>query len=383
MFKILQEKNVRMMTWLASENRGLAKDCLDGFDLKALFELCREHELCGVVASHIIADGIEGLPDYWLEEYRRENERLTFLKEKTLKICAVMREAGIPMVILKNGGIMTDIVADAAACPMEDIDSFVRKNDFLRAHQILIDNGFVFRFRSEYEREELESAFADGSTEYYIDMPDGGQMWFELSWRAVAGRWIRPDKEPTCDELFERFYYSNGTDVGILSPEDNLLQVCVHTAKHSYVRSPGLRLHLDVDRIVSNKQIDWQVFLDRVEKAHLKTAVYYSLLIPKNLFSTPVPDEVLNRLKPKRAKARRIEKLLKKSGLMHPVGRKFSKLEFLRFQTSLYDSVGDMIRVIYPSYSWYKQRYGIKCALALPYYIALRALDLVGIRKKK
>ena len=78
MFKILQDKNVRMMTWLAAENRSLTKDCLDGFDLMELFELCREHELGGVVASHIIDDGIAKLPDYWLDEYRRETERLAF-----------------------------------------------------------------------------------------------------------------------------------------------------------------------------------------------------------------------------------------------------------------------------------------------------------------
>ena len=287
------------------------------------------------------------------------------------------------MIILKNGGIMTDIVSDAAACPMEDIDSLVRKSDFLQAHGILINNGFNFKFRSEFEKEILDGAFADGSTEYYILMPDGEKMWFELSWRAVAGRWIRPDKEPPTDALFERCYFSDGTDVGILSPEDNLLQVCIHTAKHSYVRSPGLRLHLDVDRIVSNKQIDWDIFIERVEQTHVKTSTYYSLMIPKVLFGTNVPDAVLNRLKPRKSKAKKIEKLLGRAGLLHPAGRKFSKFSFLRFQTSLYDSVKDMLRVLYPSYGWYKTRYGIKNAIALPYYIILRGLDLVGIRKKK
>ena len=117
-----------------------------------------------------------------------------------------MLESGIPMVILTNGGIIADIVNDAAACPMEDIDSLVRKEDFYQAHEILVKNGFVFKFRSEYEKEELEQAYLDGSTEYYIPMPNGGDMWFELSWRAIAGRWIRPDKEPDTKELFDSIY---------------------------------------------------------------------------------------------------------------------------------------------------------------------------------
>lgn len=383
MFDFLSDKTASLMIRLSAENREVSREELASADMRALYELCLEHELHGVVASHILNDGIAALPDYWLRAYEKDQDRLEFLRTKSAEICSIMRENGIPMVILKNGGIMTDIVSDAAACPMEDIDSLVRKEDFFKAHDILVKNGFIFKFRSDFEKEILAEAFADGSTEYYIVMPDGEKMWFELSWRAVAGRWIRPDKEPPTDELFSRSYFSEGTDVGILNAEDNLLQVCIHTAKHSYVRSPGLRLHLDVDRIVSNKQIDWDIFIERVKKTRVKTSTYYSLLIPKVLFGTNIPNNVLERLKPRKCKAKRIEKLLKKAGLLHPVGRKFSKFEFLRFQTSLYDSVGDMIRVIYPSYSWYKQRYGIKCALALPYYIALRALDLVGIRKKK
>ncbi|MFR3754391.1 MAG: nucleotidyltransferase family protein [Enterocloster sp.] len=143
--------------------------------------------------------------------------------------------------------------------------------------RFFLDNGFEFKFRSEFEKENLQEAFLDGSTEYFMPMPDGGNMWFELSHRAIAGRWIRPDKEPDTDELFRRFYYADNTDIGILSPEDNLLQVCIHTAKHSYVRSPGLRLHLDVERIVRHKQIDWKIFLERVEQAHVTTSTYYSL----------------------------------------------------------------------------------------------------------
>ena len=46
----------------------------------------------------------------------------------------------------------------------------------------------------------------------------------------------------------------------ILSPEDNLLQVALHTAKHSYVRAPGFRLHSDVDRIVCFQEINWNIF---------------------------------------------------------------------------------------------------------------------------
>ncbi len=385
MFSILNDEYVSAMLGLVKEggNYDPYREILAGLDMEKLFALCAEHELDGIVASRILQHNIAELPEYWLEKYSAENARLSFLKQKAADICAIMAENGIKMVILKNGGIMADIIADAAACPMEDIDSFVRKEDFMKAHSLLIENGFVFKFRSEFEFEELENAFRDGSTEYYIEMPNDEKMWFELSWRAVAGRWIRLDKEPDTNALIDAAYYAPGTSVGILSPEDNLLQVCIHTAKHSYVRAPGLRLHTDVDRIVTYKQINWDLFVEKAKAAHVKTAVYFSLLIPSVLFGTKIPRSVFRQLNPGKAKVNRITKLLTKAGLLHPKKPKFSKLQFLNFQLSLYDSFSDMLTVLYPKNGYLHELYQYKSPLLTPYYVFMRGLDLIGIRKKK
>ena len=384
MFDILKDELVGLMIRLSGEYRdGIPAVRLSQSNMKIFYNLCKEHELEGVVASLILEDGLCELPEYWKEDYLKEKERIEYFKTKTEQICTEMKKNGIPMIILKNGGIMTDIISDTAACPMEDIDSFIQKDNFLKAHEILLDNGFEFKFRSEFEKENLQEAFLDGSTEYFMPMPDGGNMWFELSHRAIAGRWIRPDKEPDTDELFRRFYYADNTDIGILSPEDNLLQVCIHTAKHSYVRSPGLRLHLDVERIVRHKQIDWKIFLERVEQAHVTTSTYYSLLIPSVLFHTPIPEDVLLALMPPKGKRKRIEHLLAHAGLLHPQSAKFTKVQFLFFQTSLYDSIGDVWKVIFPSTQWYRERYAMKSIVQLPYMIMIRVLDLIGIRKRK
>lgn len=385
MFEFTKDKNVRLMLDMSKERHteeeiNSIKERFLQIDKKELFDICHEHELDGVVGSFAINHEME-LPEYWVDEYGRQKEHLSFLKEKAKEICQIMDEHGIPMVVLKNGGIMMDMIEDTAKCPMEDIDSLIKKKDFYKAHDILVKNGFTFKFRSEYEFEKLDAAYRDGSTEYYIVTPKGEKMWFELAWRAVAGRWIRPDLEPDTDEFMDNSYCADGTRVHVLSPEDNLLQVCIHTAKHSYVRAPGLRLHLDVERIVSHKEINWELFLEKVRKTHVYTSTYFSLYIPSVIFGTPVPQWVLDELKPKNAK--KIENQLKKAGLLHPMERKFSKIEFLNFQTSLYDSVGDMFKVLYPGKEKMYEMYNYKNPLMTPYYILMRGLDLVGIRKKK
>lgn len=386
MFADLKKSLVQLMLNLSRENpvdHEDTKKMLEQTDMSALFSLCCEHELEGVVASHILSLQLCNLPDYWMETYQKEKERLSFLHRKAIETCDLMYRNDISMCVLKNGGIMSDMIEDEAACPMEDIDSLVRKSDFKRAHEILINNGFVFKFRSEYETEKLEQAYRDGSTEYYFPMPDGEKMWFELAWRAVAGRWIRQDLEPDTDELMDRAYFAPHSHISILSPEDNLLQVCIHTAKHSYVRAPGVRLHLDVERILAHKDIDWQAFVKKVEQFHVKTAVYFSLHLAKMLFFSPVPEEVLSQLRPSPAKEERILSLLDQVGVLYPKKTKFSKWQFLRFQTSLYDSKWDMLRVWYPKDNRLHDIYGYRSPLKTPYYLIVRGLDLVGIRKKK
>lgn len=349
-------------------------------DQENLYTVCHEHELDGVAGACALSLGLS-LPEAWLVEYQRQKSRQEFLMNKAIEVCKIMDDNGIPMAVLKNGGIMVGMVHDAVKCPMEDIDSLVRKSDFYKAHEILSNNGFQFKFRSEFEFEKLDEAFRDGSTEYYIEMPDGEKIWFELAWRAVAGRWICPTLEPDTDGFLERSYMPEGTKVHVLSPEDNLLQVCIHTAKHSYVRAPGLRLHMDVDRIVAHSQIDWKLFLEKVKATHVCTSTYLSLYIPSVLFATEIPQWVLDALKT--SKVGKLLEMLGEAGLPHPLERKFSKLQFLRFQTALYDSSSDMWRTLYPGKEWMRERYNCKTGLQIAASTVARCLDLVGIRKKK
>lgn len=385
LFLFLEDDCYRLMLDMAGEvqsesDKSAIKARFTAIDQNKFFRICHEHELDGVVGDCALSLGLI-ISEEWKTEYERQKQRQEFLMNKAIEVCRIMDENGIPMAVLKNGGIMIGLLHNAVKCPMEDIDSLVRKKDFFKAHQILLDNGFQFKFRSEFEFEKLDEAYRDGSTEYYLQMPDGEKIWFELAWRAVAGRWIRPDLEPDTDGFMDRSYCPEGTSVHVLSAEDNLLQVCIHTAKHSYVRAPGLRLHLDVDRIVAHTEINWEQFIEKVRATHVCNSTYLSLYIPSVILKTAIPPWVLDELKPKNSE--KLLHMLAKAGLPHPHEKKFSKLQFLIFQTALYDSVGDMLRVIYPSHEWMIERYGCQNRLDLILALVKRTLDLVGIRKKK
>lgn len=346
------------------------------------YKVAQEHELVSTIGAKLVKKvGLE-LGDPWKKEMEETRARLGFLFAKVEEIGAELNKNGIPLILLKNGGIAIDIMDDLAECPMGDIDMLCRKSDFHKAHEIILKHGFNFKFRSIYEFENLDEAFADGSTEYSIQ--NGNETaWIELAWRPVAGRWIRKDKEPDADALIEASHKAKRSVNRVLSNEDNLLQVSCHTAKHSYVRAPGYRLHLDVDRIVSNNDIDWNLFIKKVNEVHSRVAVYFSLYLAREILGTNIPEDVLDALRPSKRKEKTIMNMLLKANLMHPHVRKFSKLGFLRFQTALYDSFSDFCAVLFPPSTDLKLKYKYKSSLHTPYYWCLYVLDMVGIRKSK
>ena len=286
------------------------------------------------------------------------------------------RQGNISLVALKNGGIARGIYPCPGCCPMGDIDVLIEKKHFRQAHQILLDNGYHFEFRSPLEEVELSAAEAGGGAEYWKILPNGEKFWLELQWRPVAGRWIRPDQEPKAEDLMARSLPIEGTAVRLLAPEDNLLQVALHTAKHTYVRAPGFRLHLDVDRIVHYQEIDWKVFVQRVLDLQVKTPVYFSLAIPKELFETPIPDWVLVRLRPPVWKEKLIVAWLNRVGLFNPQEKKFGRVGYIVFTSLLYDDLSGLLRGIFPDKAWMRQHYGCRSDWLLPYYHARRLFDL-------
>jgi hypothetical protein len=346
----------------------------------ALWEFC-ENEACTCIVASALRAEVD-LPERWLAVAVAVEKQISLYLEQLDRVAVALAEQNIPLVALKNSGISRGIYRNLAACPMGDVDVLVRPGDFRKAHAVMLELGFEMDDRSPFKVEDIDEAEQHGGSEYTYQLSDGSTLWFELQWRPVAGRWIQPDQEPPADELMERSVPIEGSAARLLSPEDNLLQVSLHTAKHSYVRAPGFRLHTDVDRIVRGCSIDWNLFCQYVEKMRVKTAVYLSLSIPTALLHTPIPDEVLERLNVSPMKNRILLRWINKAGLFGPDDSKWSKLGYICFNLMLYDTFGGVFRGIFPDGEWMVKHYDIKRRWTLPFWYGVRIVELVCKRAK-
>lgn len=332
------------------------------------------HELEGHIA-HKLSDalGDDQVPERWRVAHQRTSARLGAYMKLLDDTAAALSAQGIPVIALKNAGIARGIFRCLGCSPMGDLDLLVRREDFQRAHQVLVGEGFTCDSRDRHGPEDP----AAGGLEYERLLDGSGPAWVELQWRPIAGRWIQPSQEPDTAELFARSIPIPGSCVRLLSPEDNLLQVCLHTAKHSYIRAPGLRLHTDVERIVRGTVIDWNLFLSRVTRLKVRTAVFFSLWLPSVLIGTPVPAEILHNLKPAAWKRRAILRSLCKAGFFYPnAGQKFTRSSYLLFNLLMYDDLTSVANAVFPGRDDMKARYGSSHILALPVHHARRLTDL-------
>ena len=348
---------------------------------RRLFDFAQEHECGGIIASRLEELG-KPTPE-WRSVAADWKYRLTLRFEALEALAVALSAENIPMAALKNTGIARAIYPHYEECPMGDFDVLVCKKDFERAHEIVMSQGFELDFRAQETIEEkgVKAGLLSGGTEYKKDLGDD-TLWLELQWRPIAGRWIAPEDEPKAEDLIGTSLCLPDSQILLLQPEYNLLQVCLHTAKHSYVRAPGLRLHTDVDRIVrAYPAFDWDLFLDRVRAMRVKTAVYFSLKIPYDLFKTPIPERVLKSLRPPAPQALAIFRFIAHAGLFSPLAPKFSRAQYLAFSALLFDSPAACLHSAFPSPEFMRDSYGVSNS-ALPLTYAKRFANLIFKRVK-
>lgn len=304
-----------------------------------------ERNRIGPIVAHVLLDATDRGSEVHTRAHRIHEAsmaRMRILMEELDAVAGHLATAGIRLVALKNAGIARALHPCPGCCPMGDIDVLVERERFLEAHARMADLGYRFDSRAIVEPAELEAALRSGGAEY-VKQVAGHKVWLELQWRPIAGRWIRHHQEPDAATLIARSVPIPGTDARLLSADDNMLQVALHTAKHSYVRAPGLRLHTDVDRLVALAEPDWDVFLDAVDQLHVRTASYFSLALARALLQTPIPTGVLERTAPPGWKRHTIVRWLRQIDVFEPDERKFSRPAMMVFHALLYDGSRDLL----------------------------------------
>jgi hypothetical protein len=192
-----------------------------------------------------------------------------------------LERLGIDAVPYK-GVVMSEVYyGDMALRQSGDMDLFVRKRDVGRIKSALRDLEYTTRL--VIPDEVLEDYIAAGY-EWTFDSPAGPNL-LELQW-ALQPRFYAVDFD--MDGLFERAVKVTvaGRSVKTPSPEDLLLVLSVHAAKHVWGRLIWLR---DIAQILKVENLNWDRVRARTREFGIERILRVTLLLANRLLGTAIP----------------------------------------------------------------------------------------------
>jgi len=259
----------------------------------AAVELAVRHGVAPMAFKRLKQDGARVPDAAWdrlRSNYLASAGRNARLLRHLAPVLAGLREAGIPVIVLKGALLAETVYADPGLRPMNDVDLMVPRPDLARALAVLADMGGV---PASIPDIDWCCRFSAHLPEVMVD-----GLAVEIHWTVVnpAGP-IRVDP----DGLWQRAQPARvaGTDVLELAPEDLVLHLCLGAALRDRLGS-GLLPFCDIAASIRHfaPELDWNAVTGRARNWAMARYAALALLLARELLAVEVPPDAIERLAP-------------------------------------------------------------------------------------
>jgi hypothetical protein len=302
-----------------------------------MLQLAEHHGITPLV-YRALRDGSDGIPTQIQDELRARYEQnarrnLVFVCE-LIRVLDCLESHAINAIPYKGPVLAESVYGDLALREFSDLDVLIRPADFARASEALKSLSYVpnVHLPSAQQRASLRTGY-----ECAFDGPRGKNL-LEIQW-AIVPRFFSVDFN--VEHFFERATLTEigGHPVKTLCPEDLLLTLCVHAAKHGWVRLCWLR---DIAGVTQLRGLDWdRVFADAKGLGILRI-VGVSLSLAIRLLEANIPDSAMRRIQ----RDAMIPTLTDRVATNIPNSEEYSteSLEYFRLTVNLRERLSDRMR---------------------------------------
>ncbi|MGB8985024.1 MAG: nucleotidyltransferase family protein [Candidatus Sulfotelmatobacter sp.] len=215
------------------------------------------------------------------QAYERNIHKSLFLTRELICILDCLSELGLEVIPYKGVVLSELYYGDIALRQSGDMDLFVRKQDVGRIKRAVGDLGYTPRLPipADAEQDYIASGY-----ECTFDSPAGKNL-LELQW-ALQPRFYAVDFD--IQGLFERS--RNVTVAGRVmktpSPEDLLLILSVHAAKHVWGRLIWL---CDIAQILKRENLNWDWIRSQARHLGIEQILHITLVLANQLLKATIP----------------------------------------------------------------------------------------------
>lgn len=243
----------------------------------------KEHGLGGAIPAEVAAA---------LEEItRKAARRVLQLHAELAVILERFAALDIPVILLKGAHLATAVYGNLALRDMGDLDLLVPAERLASAAALVRELGYIPVRPSSVDVDRQTSHHLTRSVK-----PRVGAV--EIHWNLTD-----PDCQQSIDpaELWQRAVTVRiaGWEVRALSPNDEILHLCVHTS-YLHLFGFGLRSLCDIAMLaaVPDSNLEWTTITQRAAAWKWGRGVFLTLRLARDLLGVTVPAQVLDTLRP-------------------------------------------------------------------------------------
>lgn len=276
----------------ASQTASIESAVRGRFDHARFLSLATAHALAPLVYRNLKA----ACWDQWPPGFRTELEsrvaanagRSRFLTAELIRLLRVFESAGIRVVPFKGPALAVSAYGDITLREFTDLDFLARQGDLAPITRILKERGYVAREGDAYA---LSSGFLRNEFQFHFWRLRDSTL-VEIHWRLTHRYFDFPfPLESRWEGLAETEI--EGHRILAFQPEDQLLFLCVHGARHFW---SSLNWVCDVaEHIRASPNLDWQFAFRQAALARNERTLLLGLALAQRLLGAELPAWVVSR----------------------------------------------------------------------------------------
>jgi hypothetical protein len=224
-------------------------------------------------------------------EFQANAQRTLFLTGELIKLYDLFAEQGIPAIPFKGPTLARSLYSNLSLRPFSDLDILFRRQDLLRAKDLLVSRGYYpwIPLTRAQEHAHLRSHCVYGVRR------EGDGFEVSLQWGITLRKYlsIPIDFENLLDRV-ERVTLGGAT-LPHLPPEELLLFLCVHGSRHLW---EILKWISDVAELTrSYPSLDWDRLLNKARSTGSVRRLHLGLILAHSLLGAVLPESILRQVK--------------------------------------------------------------------------------------
>ena len=266
----------------------------ESMDWEYLLRTARRHGLAPLLYWHLSATYTSTVPENAFDRlrahFRANSLRNLFLTGELLRILNAFEACEIPAIPYKGPALAASVYGNLALREFHDLDILVHRRDVPKAREVLASIGYQARYQLTRMQ---EAAFLRSQREHPFRRYDGKSV-VELHWGIAEKQFFPLDTERLWERL-NRIPLAGNTILN-LSPENMLLILCVHGAKHAWER---LEWICDVAELirVHREGVGWEHLMAQACMLGNERMLLLGLFLASDLLGAALPEEVSQRVR--------------------------------------------------------------------------------------